>query len=161
MRACGDAKGVVDSSFPDGRALLRGGQVRHVLDRHVDVELPALLGRRGDDIHGTVTAQEVGNSTQRTHRSRQPNALELTRDKPEALQSQGQVHAAFGAGERVDLIDDDGVHGLQDSRSLGGEHKIGRFRRGDKDVRWLAHLAGAFGLRGIAGAYSHSDIRYI
>ena len=88
LGALGDAQGVVDSRFPNGGCLLRGGQVRHVLDRHVDVELPALLGGWCDDVDGTVAAQEVGNSTQRPHRSRQSDALELPGDKPEALQSQ-------------------------------------------------------------------------
>ncbi len=88
LGALGDAKGVVDNRLPDGGSLLRGGQVRHVLDRHVDVELPALLGGWCDDVDGTVAAQEVGNSTQRPHRSRQSDALELPGDKPEALQSQ-------------------------------------------------------------------------
>ena len=161
LGALGDAQGVVDSSLPDGRALLRGRQVRHVFDRHVDVELPALLRGRGNDVHGTVAAQEVRDSTQRAHRRRQSNALKLPGDKPEALQSQRQVHAALGAGQGVDLIDNDGIHGLQNPRRLGGEHQVGRFRRGDEDVRWLAYLAGALGLQGIPGAHADGNIRHL
>ena len=127
----------------------------------MDVELPAFLRRWRNDVHGTVAAEKVGHGTERPHSSRQPNALELARDKAETLQGQRQVHAAFGASQGMDFIDDDGVHGLEDPGRLGGEHEVGRLRRGDEDVRRLAHLAGALCLRGIAGAHAHGDVRHV
>ncbi len=81
------------------------------------------------------------------------DALERTLDDGfEALEREGEMGAAFGRDEGVDLIDDDGVDGAQGGGSLGGEQQVEGFRGGDEDVGGMAAEAGAFGLRGIAGA---------
>ena len=71
------------------------------------------------------------------------------------------MHAALGAGERVNLVHDDRVHRLQNPRGLGGEHQIEALRGGNENVRGFACLPVTFGLRGIAGAHGHGDVRHI
>ena len=71
------------------------------------------------------------------------------------------MHTALRSRERVDFINNDGVHSLQNSRRLAGEHEVEALRRGDKNVRRLTRLPVAFRLRGIAGAHRHRNIRHV
>jgi hypothetical protein len=75
----------------------------------------------------------------------------------EPFERERQVSAALGGDEGVDLVDDDGVYGAERFRGLRSEQQIERLGRGDEDFgRGLAE-AGAFFLRGVAGAYA--DLR--
>ena len=65
----------------------------------------------------------------------------------EALEREGEVRAAFGGDEGVDLIDDDGIDGAQGGGRLGGEQQVERFRGGDENVGGMAAEASALDLR--------------
>ena len=52
----------------------------------------------------------------------------------EALQGHGQVRAALGTSEGVDLVDDDRLHRPQRLPHGAGEHEIERLRRCDEDA---------------------------
>ena len=154
-----EVQGVVDDGIPNCRRLLRHRQVTHISNWHPHREVPALLPRRLDDRR--TRPEEVRHGLQRAHRRRQPDALKVPREAAEPLQRQCQVHAALRARERVNLVHDYGVHGPQDARGLRRQHQIQRLRRGDQDVRRLAHLAGPLRLRGVARAHRHRHVRHV
>ena len=70
----------------------------------------------------------------------------------EPLQAERQMRAALGGHECVDLVDDQGVDGLQAISCVRGEQQEQRFGRRDQDVCRLALEPGAIGRRGVAGA---------
>ena len=49
-------------------------------------------------------------------------------ERLEAFQAQGEVGAALGAGDRVDLVDDDVLDAAQDLAGRAGQHQVQRFR---------------------------------
>ena len=93
-------------------------------------------------------------SEQRPHRRREPDALQRPAGEPvEAFEGERQVAAALVAGERVDLVHDDGVGGREQLASAaGGEQQVERFRGGDQDVRRFPGHPGPLRGRGVAGA---------
>ena len=76
----------------------------------------------------------------------------------EPLQRQRQVRAALGAGQRVDLVDDDPLHVAQRLACLRGEDEVERLGRGDEDVRRLLAEGPPLLCRGVAGAHAHPHI---
>ena len=79
-----------------------------MLDRHDDREVERLRGRRLHDRDGGATPEKAGDLLERTHRSRQPDALGgLGEQGIQPLEGDGEVRASFGRGDRVHLVDDD------------------------------------------------------
>ncbi len=144
----------------------------HVLDRDDDLELERLAGAGIDDRHLATrpdAAEEPGDRLERPLGGAEPDplrrtaaaALALARcDEPlEALQAQRKVRAAFRAGDRVDLVDDDVLDAAEDVAGLAGEHEIERLGRRDEDVRRAAGEVPAV-LRGrVAGPAGDGDVR--
>ena len=126
----------------------RGGGVRarlvHVVDRddHLDVE--GLAGTGVDDRDRArpvlaVAAQEAGDLVERPLRGRQADALRRrVGDRLEPLEREHEVGAALGRRERVDLVDDHGLHAAQRFARLRGEHQVERLGRRDEDVGRVA-----------------------
>ncbi len=61
--------------------------------------------------------------------------------------------AAFGAGNRVDLVDDDGLDRRQYLSCPGGEHQIERLGRGDEYVGGMAQHCRTFCRWGVTGSH--------
>ena len=81
-------------------------------------------------------AEEAGDLLDRAHGGRQPDALGgLLQQRVEALEGERQVRAALGGGDRVDLVDDDGLDAGQRLPGPRGEDQEQRLRGGDEDVR--------------------------
>ena len=91
---------------------------------------------------------------QRPLRRRQPDALRRpVGQRLQALQRQRQVGAALGAGQGVDLVDDDPLDAAQRLPRLRGQQQVERLGRRDQDVRRaLAEGAPLVGRR-VAGAH--------
>ena len=51
----------------------------------------------------------------------------------EAFEGEGEVGAALGGDEGVDLVDDDGVDGAEGFGGLGGQEEVEGFGSGDQD----------------------------
>ena len=136
-------------------------ELRHVLDRHLDLEVESLAGPGVDDRHRSrlpganafPAAQEAGHRLERPLRGRKADALEgRARDLLEALHGQGQVRAALRGHERVDLVQDHDLDRRQHRASLRGEDEEEGLRSGDEDVgRGARHVRALVG-RGVAGA---------
>ena len=110
-------------------------ELGHVLDRHDDLEVPLLLRRRSHDLDRGRAAEEAGDLVDRPHGRREPDALGgLVEQLVEALEGDGQVGAALGAGDRVHLVDDHGLDAAQRLAGLRGEHQEQRLGRRDQDV---------------------------
>ena len=78
----------------------------------------------------------------------------------EPFEAQREVGAALGAGDRVDLVDDDVLDAAEDLADLAGQHQVQRFGGRDEDVRRVAgDLAAVLG-RGVAGAAGDADGRH-
>ena len=75
----------------------------------------------------------------------------------EALEGEGEVGAAFGRGEGVDLVDDDGVDGAERLALAGAEDEVEGLGGGDEDLAGVFRLALAFALGGVAGADVDAD----
>ena len=63
-----------------------------------------------------------------------------------------EVGAALGAGDGVDLVDDDGLDAAQRLARLGGQQQEQRLGRGDEDVGGLARELAALVGGGVTGA---------
>ena len=61
------------------------------------------------------------------------------------------MRAAFGRHQCVDLVDDDRVDRTERVAGVRGQQQVERFGRRDQDVGRVAHEAGAFLLRRVAG----------
>ena len=62
------------------------------------------------------------------------------------------MSAAFGASERVDLIDDDRLNAGESFAGLRGQHQVERLRGSNENVGWAPRDLAAFLLRGVARA---------
>ncbi|MCB5293383.1 hypothetical protein BJQ90_02831 [Arthrobacter sp. SO3] len=135
-------------------------QVGHVLHRDRDRQIPGLLRGRGHDFHRCGAGEELGHQFLRLDGGRESDPLGGFREQSiKAFQGHGQVGAAFGARNGMDLVDDDGVHLAQRLPRLGREHEEQRFGCGDQDVRRVAQQRAAVRRRGITGADAHGDQR--
>ena len=76
----------------------------------------------------------------------------------EPFQGQGEVGAALGRRDRVDLVDDHRFDPGQDLPGPGREHQVERLGSGDQDLRWLASHPVAFVLRRVTGAEADRDV---
>ena len=95
-------------------------QVAHVLDGHFDRDLQRLAAAGVDD--GDLArgaGQELAHLFQRALGRAKADALRIFRRQcAQAFQAQGQVGAALGGGDRVDLVDDHRLDGAQGFRGL-------------------------------------------
>ena len=154
----------------------RGRQVAHVLHRHDHREIPGLGRRRGHHRHRVGPSEIAGHPLRGAHGRGQPDPLEGSGTLPvrrgarlrlglfgdegvEPLQRQGQMSAALGAGQRVHLVDDHGLHVPEDVPGRRGEHQEQRFRSGDQDVRRPADDLASVPGRGVARAHADADGR--
>ncbi len=152
---------------PDGRAGARrrsdgGHQVGHVLDRHLDAQLP-LLGRLcADDAHRRPTCQEAGRLLRGLDRRGQPYPGDgSTSQVIEAGQAHGQMCPPLGPRDRMDLIDDHRLDIGQDGAGLRGEQEEQGLRCGDEDVRRAAGHRPSLSGGGVAGAHAHCDPGFV
>ncbi len=134
-------------------------EVRHVLDRHDDLDLHRLAEPGVHDRHGTgaargLSAQETRDLLERTLGRGQADPLwRLMRDLLEAFEGKREVCAALGAGHRVDLVDDDPADAPQKLAGLRREHQVERLGGRDQHVGRPRLDATAFGGCGVAGAH--------
>ena len=68
------------------------------------------------------------------------------------LQRQGQVGAALGGGDGVDLVDDHRLHVRQHLARRRGQHQVERLGGGDQDVGRIPADGRPLALGGVAGA---------
>ncbi len=108
-----------------------------------------------------VAGQEGGDDFDRRLRRGQADALERRcGERLEPLERQGEVRAAAGVDDRVNLVDDDRLNGPEHgAAALAGQQEEQRFRRRDQDVRRLPQHGGALALRRVAGADRDGDAR--
>ena len=133
------------------------GEVGH---RHDDVEVPVLRRRGRDDLDGPSARQVAGDLLDRAHRGRQADALRgLRQQRVEPLQRQGEVGPALGAGEGVDLVDDDRLDPDERLACGRGEHEEERLGRRDEDVGGGPGEGAPLVGRGVARAHRHADLR--
>ena len=145
-----------------GAVLAFLAELGHVLDRDHDLEVPLLLRGGRDHLDRCGATQEAGHLVDRADRRREADPLRrLVEELVEALEGDGQVGAALGAGDRVHLVDDHRLHPAQGLAGLGGEHQEQRLGGGDQDVgrRRLdpATLLGS----GVAGAQADPDLGHL
>src|SRR5437868_1326107 len=71
------------------------------------------------------------------------------------------MRATFVIGDSVNLIDDHGLHLVQNGTTLfRSEQYVKRLRRGDQDVRRTLQHQAAVGGKGIAGADGTANLRH-
>jgi hypothetical protein len=136
------------------------------LDAEVDAGLAAGVDDRDgaglDLVAGDLeAAEEGGDLLERALGGGQADALQRRElgisGGVEALEREGEVGAALGGDEAVDLVDDDGLDAAQELARVGGEHQVQRFGGGDEDVgRAPLHLL-ALTLRGVAAAHADGE----
>ena len=129
----------------------RLAEARHVLDRDLDRQLEGFPGSGVDDLdrarlHGPVpaadlsAAEEARDLLERALGGREADALQRAAARAqrlEPLERQKEVRAALGGGERVDLVDDDGLDRARRSRAPATSAQVERLGRRDQDVRRL------------------------
>jgi hypothetical protein len=138
-----------------------GARVRHVFDRHDDLQVE-ILGPPGiDDPALPLRAdEELRNPLQRPLRGGEPDALNGvgSRKVLEPLQGECEVGSSLGLSDGMDLVDDHRFGRGEDLADPGGEHQVERLGGGDEDVgRGFAHRP-AFGLGGVAGPQADRDL---
>ena len=92
---------------------------------------------------GPMPAEEPRDRLERplrgaTGRSAAPAARPRGAEALEPLQAEGQVRAALGAGDRVDLVDDHVLDAAQDLARLARQQQVQALRGRDEDVRRVA-----------------------
>ena len=124
------------------------------LHRHVDLEVERLARARVDDRARPLRAdEEAADLLQRVLRRRQADALHVVAGLlGEPLQRDGEVRAALGLRDGVDLVHDDLLGALEDLARLRGQHQVERLGRGDEDVRRVADHVAPLLLRRVARA---------
>jgi len=110
---------------------------------------------------GIDAHQEAGHGFQGALRCRQADALKRPLGNLlQPLEGQRQVRATARPDHGVDLVDDDGAGGAEQTATpLGREQQIQRLRSGDQDVRRPLEDGSPFGLRGVAGTDGSGDAR--
>jgi hypothetical protein len=116
-------------------------EVAHVIDRYLDAQLHWFADARVDDGHLASTASQVPRDlAERTLRRRQADPLRVRLgERAETLETHGEVRSALGAGQNVNLVDDDCADAAQRFARCAREHEEQRFRCGDEDVGRVAH----------------------
>ena len=72
-------------------------------------------------------------------------------DSFEPLERKGQVRAALGGHDGVDLIDDHRIDAAQAGGGIQGQQQIQRLRGGDQDFGWVPAEAASLFLRSVTG----------
>ncbi len=102
-------------------------------------------------------AEEAGDLGERALRGRQADALRRpSRDLLEPLQRDGEVGAALGGGEGVDLVDDDRLDVGERVGGVRRQHQVEALGRRDQQVGRAAQQRLAVLRRRVAGA--HRDL---
>ena len=152
---------------PDRRGVVGGRrrfdglsrQRRHVEHRRLDLHIERPFRRRVDDLNVATSraGQETRHQIEGPRRSRKADALNLLAGElHHTFDGKGQVGAALGPDDGVNLVDDHGVDAAQDFAGVRGEDQEERLGSGDEDVgRIPSHLL-AFVLRRIARPHGHA-----
>ena len=143
-------------------------------EREGDVELVALGGPGGDDLHAAgVVDRATGGPLHRRpadparddvegvdgRRERDP--LGLAGEGGQALDRGHQVDAALAVDDRVDLVEDHGAQATQQGPAARrAEQDVEALRGGDQDLRRALGDRAPLGLRGVAGAREDADRRW-
>ena len=131
----------------------------HVGDGDDDVEVPLLGRRRADDVDRPTAREVAGHLVDGLDRGRQPDALGgPVEERVEPLEREGEVGAALGAGDGVDLVEDDRLDAAQRLARLRGEEEEERLGRGDEDVAGRPREGASLGGGGVAAAHRHGDV---
>ena len=139
----------------------------HVVDRDDDLELERLACAGVDDRDLAVRAEateEPGDRVERALGRAEPDALRGVAgvgvaEAFQALEAQREVGAAFRAGDRMDLVDDDVLDVPEDLARLAGEEQVQALRGRDQDVRRAAGDLAAVLAGGVTGAAGDGDVR--
>ena len=119
-----------------------------------------LVRRRLDDGDRSAAGQEPGHLLDRPDGRGQPDPLRRpVQQHVQPVQRDGQVGAAFGAGNGVDLVDDHGPDVGQHLPGPAGQQQEQRLRGGDQDVGAVPGEGPPVARRGIAGADRDRDLR--
>ena len=133
----------------------------HVFDGNDDLDVERLADARIDDRDGPrplcgAAAEEASDLVERTLCRGQPDALERSfGDLLEPFERQGEVRAALGRRERVDLVDDHGLDPAERVARGRREHQEQRLGRGDEEVRGMADERAAVAAARVTG--THAD----
>ena len=118
---------------PNGSCSLGGAGLGGELDAEVDAGLATGVDDRDgaglDLIAGDLeAAEEGGDLLERALGGGQADALQRRElgisGGVEALEREGEVGAALGGDQAVDLVDDDGLDAAQELARVGGEHQV-------------------------------------
>jgi hypothetical protein len=103
--------------------------------------------------------QQAGRRLDRLDRRRQADTDGRTLgDGLEPLEREGEVRAPLVAGEGVDLVDNDRLHGREGRPGpFGSQVQVQRLRRGDEEVRRPPDHRLPLGRRGITGPHGDTD----
>ena len=135
-----------------------GWRVEHVVDRHHDRQVERLGRPRRDDVDRLRTAEESGDLVDRAHGGGEPDALGGgVEQRVEPLEAHREVRAALCRGDRVHLVDDDGVDAAQGLGGLARQHEVQRLGSRDEDVGRIGHELATIARRGVARPHPDRD----
>ena len=138
---------------PHGARTGLGGEVGEVVDRHGDPDVEPLAARRRDDADRPRAREEPCDLLAGPHRGGEPDALRRRGGElVEPLERQGEVRPPLGAGERVDLVDDDRLDAAERLARRRREHEEQGLGGGDEDLGRMRHERPALGGQRVAGA---------
>ena len=100
--------------------------------------------------------QKAGHLVERATGRRQPDALHrCPGERLEPLEREHQVAAALRGHQRVNLVDDDGLHVAQRLARAGSEHQVQRLWRRDENVGRVPDQPSALFGRRVTTAHPH------
>ena len=156
--AAARVRGCCQRPLHPGAAVRDRRDAGHVLHRHGHRDLRRRPAVVGDDRHRVRPAEEPGGLLRGRDGGGQADALRRApQEVIEALQGHGQVCAALGTGEGVDLVDDDRLHRPQRLSHSAGEHEVERLRRRDEDAWRVAAQPTTLPRGRVPRAHAHRD----
>ena len=109
-----------------------------------------------------VASDPPGDAVERPHGRRQRDALELAGEEHEPVHGGDEVGPPLARRDGVDLVEDHRPQAGEERRAgFRVEQQVEALRRGDQDLRTLAHDPLAFGGGRVATAHRHPDARQL
>ena len=124
-----------------------------------DPDIPGFPGPGSHHDHVPVAPEEGRHLFDGTHGGGQGHTPHVASGQQvQALQTEGQVGAALGTGDGVDLVDYHRLDVAEGFPGRGREHQIQRLGCGDQHIRWPAPHSVAVAGRGVARAHADGDL---
>ena len=110
---------------------------------------------------GISSSDPIGDQLEWVHGRGKRDSLRFSGNFDESFSGSRQQHAASITGDRVNLINDEGIDARQGVATRArGQHEVETLRRGDENLRWMAEQPTSFAGAGVTAARGDAYFRH-